>query len=72
MHEEKIKRSLAKAISYRLFIIGADTIVVYFFTRHIAITAGIVAVSNLSSTIVYFFHERLWNYIRWGRSSAVR
>lgn len=64
---EKVSRSVVKAITFRIVILCADTITIYFFTRRVDLTIGLVIVSNFSSTILYFLHERVWNSITWGK-----
>jgi uncharacterized membrane protein len=60
-------RSATKAISWR--IIGtADTFILSYFITHKAITAASIAgFEVLTKTILYYFHERGWNNIEWGR-----
>jgi uncharacterized membrane protein len=65
---EKIERSLLKSITFRLLVITSDFIVIFLITHRYDITIGVVALSNLSSTILYFFHERTWNTIHWGKT----
>ncbi len=64
---EKTKRSVTKALTYRALILCSDSIVVYFLTKRLDLTIGFVTASNIISTLIYFFHERAWNNIRWGR-----
>ena len=61
------KRSVAKAITYRLMIIISDMVVVFTITRRLDLTVGLVIFTNIASTILYFTHERIWNKIQWGR-----
>jgi len=65
--EEKIKRSLIKTISWR--IIGTlDTVLIsWFITGTLALAFSIGAIELVSKMILYFFHERAWNYIKWGK-----
>ncbi len=65
--EEKIKRSLAKTISWR--IIGTiDTVLIsWVITGTIALALSIGAIELVSKMILYFFHERIWNTIKWGK-----
>jgi uncharacterized membrane protein len=60
-------RSAIKAISWR--IIGTiDTFVLSYFITHKTITAASIAgLEVLTKTILYYFHERSWNKIQWGR-----
>lgn len=66
--QEQIKRSLLKTITFRLLIVITDAIIVYIITRSIDLTIGIVLLSNILRTILFFFHERLWDSLSWGRS----
>lgn len=64
---EKVKRSAIKSITYRVMSITADSIAAYFFTRDAALSAGIVIFVNGYSIFLYYFHERVWSHIHWGR-----
>ena len=64
---EKHSRSLFKSISYRIVSITADSIAAYFFTRDVSLSIGIVVFVNFYSIILYYFHERVWANIHWGR-----
>jgi len=64
---EKPIRSLAKAISWR--VIGTlDTLFIsYILTGEVAIAASIASIDFITKMFLYFFHERLWNGINWGK-----
>ncbi|RKR07751.1 putative membrane protein [Maribacter vaceletii] len=64
---EKPIRSVAKALSWR--VIGTlDTLVVsYILTGEMAVAASIASVDFLTKMVLYFFHERIWNGIKWGK-----
>ena len=64
---EKPIRSVAKALSWR--IVGTlDTLVVsYVLTGEISLAASIASVDFITKLILYFFHERAWNVIKWGK-----
>lgn len=57
------KRSLYKSITFRILIIVMDIVVIYLLTRRVDVTIGITIVSNITSTFLYFIHERVWNNI---------
>ncbi len=59
-------RSIIKSISWR--IIGTiDTIIIsWFITETLSLALSIGAVELVSKMILYFFHERIWNLIKWG------
>ena len=63
------KRSLVKAITFRIIVLATDSIVIYAITRKLELTAGLVVFTNIASTVEYFFHERAWNKIGWGRDT---
>ncbi len=64
---EKPIRSIAKAFSWR--VIGTlDTLVIsYFLTGKISLAASIASIDFLTKMVLYFFHERLWNLVKWGK-----
>lgn len=64
---EKHRRSLAKAASWRLTG-SIDTFVVsYIVTGRAAIAAPIAITELLTKMVLYYFHERAWASIPWGR-----
>ena len=64
------KRSLVKALTYRVFIVCLDFIVIYIMTRKVEVALGFMIVSNVYTTVGYFLHERLWARIRWGTATT--
>ena len=64
---EKPVRSIAKALSWR--VVGTiDTLVVsYILSGEIVLAASIASVDFLTKLMLYFFHERIWNKIKWGK-----
>jgi uncharacterized membrane protein len=64
---EYLGRSVVKAISYRVIVVVADFVAVYFFTGRIEIALGFVIVSNIYTTGLYFLHERFWDRVAWGK-----
>jgi len=64
---EKPIRSVAKAVSWR--VIGTlDTLLIsYILTGEVAIAASIASIDFITKMFLYFFHERLWNKINWGK-----
>ncbi|MEP3207613.1 MAG: DUF2061 domain-containing protein [Maribacter sp.] len=64
---EKPIRSVAKAISWR--VIGTlDTLLIsYLLTGKVVLAASIASIDFVTKMFLYFFHERLWNKINWGK-----
>ena len=65
--EETLRRSVVKTISYRIAILILDFVAIYLFTGKIKVAVGFMIVSNIYTTIGYFFHERIWDRIKWGK-----
>lgn len=67
---ENVKRSVTKAITFRLLILISDGIIILAITHRFDVALGVIFFSNLASTLMYLFHERIWDGIRWGKTSA--
>ncbi|HWB27665.1 MAG TPA: DUF2061 domain-containing protein [Chitinophagaceae bacterium] len=65
--EETLQRSIVKTISYRVIILLFDFTAIYLFTGQAKIALGFMVVSNIYTTLGYFFHERVWDKIKWGK-----
>ncbi|KWA30260.1 hypothetical protein WL27_26200 [Burkholderia multivorans] len=64
------RRSLVKAVTYRVLIMSLDFSTVYFLTGATHVALGFMIVSNVYTSIGYLVHERIWARIRWGVSDA--
>lgn len=64
---ETLTRAIVKTISYRVVILILDFTAIYIFTGQIKIAVGFMIVSNIYTTLGYFFHERIWDKIKWGK-----
>jgi len=64
---EKPLRSIVKSLSWR--IIGTlDTILIsWLVTGALTIAFSIGAIELITKMVLYFFHERVWNAIKWGK-----
>ena len=65
---ETPKRSLYKLISWRLIGILFYPAVGYWITGN-WIDTGLFTLAFLIMTVLYYFHERLWNKIPWGKDN---
>ncbi|HVA97232.1 MAG TPA: DUF2061 domain-containing protein [Candidatus Acidoferrales bacterium] len=63
---EHIKRSVLKATTFRIGVIITDTIIVFALTHRYDLALGFVILTNVASTLLYYFHERIWAHIHWG------
>jgi len=64
---ESTRRSIAKALSWRIVATAITTALVYLFTGKGEFAATIGLVDTTLKFAVYFGHERLWNRIPYGR-----
>ena len=65
--EENLKRSFAKTISWRVIGTLATVLISYVITGTLALAFSIGFVELISKLVLYFFHERAWNKIKWGK-----
>lgn len=66
---EHNKRSITKALTFRGVILMSDGVIIFFITHRYDVALAVIVFSNLASTIIYFFHERAWNKIHWGKNA---
>jgi uncharacterized membrane protein len=64
---ESTPRSLIKTITFRVLIIIADVVIVYALTHRFDLVITIVILRNAVAMFLYYFHERFWNAVNWGR-----
>jgi uncharacterized membrane protein len=60
------KRSLVKAVTYRILIMVMDFTTIYLFTGGVRVAIGFMVASNVYTSLAYIFHERIWARIGWG------
>jgi uncharacterized membrane protein len=61
------RRSLVKTISWRITGSSATFLIAYLLTGNLAVAGGIGIAQMISNTVLYYFHERIWNKIAWGQ-----
>jgi uncharacterized membrane protein len=61
-----LRRSIVKAVTYRILIMSMDFAAIYLFTGTARIAIGFMIVSNLYTSVTYFIHERIWARTKWG------
>lgn len=66
--QEKAYRSIVKTVSWR--VLGTiDTMVIsYLITGNLVMAASIGSIEVVTKMILYYFHERAWNKISFGRA----
>jgi len=65
--QDKAYRSVVKTISWRT--VGTlDTVIIsYFITGDLKMAASIGSIELFTKMILYYYHERLWNKISFGK-----
>lgn len=64
---ETTARSVVKTISWRVTGSGATFAISYAVLGDITVSGTIAVIQLTFNTILYFVHERVWNWISWGR-----
>lgn len=60
---ESNKRSIAKAISWRIVGTIATGVIGYILTGSIVIASSLMSIDFVVKFILYYVHERAWNKI---------
>ncbi|MEK7611857.1 MAG: DUF2061 domain-containing protein [Patescibacteria group bacterium] len=68
LHEGR-KRSLTKAILWRVIATGITLAVAYAHTGLLDQSLKITIAIAIISTIGYYIHERVWSHVEWGNGS---
>jgi len=60
-------RSLAKTITWRITGITLTFFLLFISTGSILFSLEASLAINLTKSVAYYAHERIWNKIKWGR-----
>lgn len=64
---ETHSRSVAKAVSWRIFGMIQGALIVWLFTRDLTLAATVGVVETTVKMFTFYLHERAWNRIHFGR-----
>jgi len=64
---ESHRRSLVKAISWRIIGTTETFLISWIITGKVGTAGGIAALQAVASTLLYWYHERIWLKIKWGK-----
>jgi uncharacterized membrane protein len=62
-----VKRSLLKTLSYGIMSTIATVLIVLMFTKSFVLAGSIGIADRVIKILLYFFHERAWNKVNFGR-----
>jgi uncharacterized membrane protein len=65
---EKHPRTLAKTISWRVLLTISHFVNGFIVTGSMASAASIAGLSAIINSVLYWAHERIWNWAQWNRS----
>jgi uncharacterized membrane protein len=60
-------RSAVKAITWRITGTADTFLISLLITKKPIVAASIASFEVITKTFLYYFHERIWNKISWGR-----
>jgi uncharacterized membrane protein len=66
---ETRKRSVAKSIMWRFICIVVSIATSFLLTARWDVAVAIGSIYNVVTMILYYFHERIWNLVKWGISN---
>ena len=65
----KPKRSAVKALTWRVTATIDTFLISWFITGKIEWATAIAGVEILTKVFIYYFHERIWANVGWGRDT---
>jgi uncharacterized membrane protein len=65
--KERIPRSLGKVITWRIILSIQYFLIGYFTMGTIASALGLVGITTVVNSCIYYLHERAWNKSDWGK-----
>jgi uncharacterized membrane protein len=68
--QERIPRSLAKVITWRILVTITNFFGGWIASGNPWVGLGVVSFALVVNSILYFFHERSWNASDWGKEVA--
>jgi uncharacterized membrane protein len=64
---EKIPRSIVKVITWRVLVTITNFIGGWLVSGSFKVGLGVAGFALVVNSILYFFHERIWNIVDWGK-----
>jgi uncharacterized membrane protein len=66
---ETNKRSITKMFTYKLSVLIEGSLVTYLITGNLELSILLQSTKQFIMSFAYYFHERLWDKILWGRNA---
>jgi uncharacterized membrane protein len=61
------KRSLAKSLTWRVVALVTTFVTLYSLSKDVNMATLATLITNGVNFIAYYYHERIWNAVRWGK-----
>ncbi len=63
----KKSRSLAKSLTWRVVALITTFVTLYALSKDINMATLATLITNAVNFVAYYYHERIWNVVRWGK-----
>ncbi|MBR9690677.1 DUF2061 domain-containing protein [Candidatus Woesearchaeota archaeon] len=63
---DKQIRTIYKSITWRIAAVVTTVLTIYVWTGDWRISLGSGIAANIIKAAFYYFHERVWNSVKWG------
>ena len=60
-------RAIAKVVSWRVILTFVNFTYTYVVTGSWQAGLAVAGLAAIFNSFIYFFHERIWNLIKWGK-----
>jgi uncharacterized membrane protein len=60
-------RSLVKSLTWRIIAVITTFVSIYSVTGELKTASAGTVLTNTVNFIFYYYHERIWNKVHWGR-----
>jgi uncharacterized membrane protein len=67
MFYEKVMRSLGKVVTWRILVTITNFVGGWLASGSWKVGIGVVSFALVVNSILYFFHERIWNKVEKGK-----
>jgi uncharacterized membrane protein len=61
------KRTIAKTMTWRVTASLTTFLIAWLLTGDLLIGATIAGIEAIAKIFLYYFHERIWNNIKWAK-----
>jgi uncharacterized membrane protein len=70
MTKDTKTRSITKAIIWRIIAIITTAFVTVLYTHQWEVALSVGGLTGVINLILYYFHERIWENISWGKMKS--